>query len=108
MLAPDSTQQQGKTHNRGTCRYSVQRGTTDSSVRKTAGDKWPAPARRLTRTRLGATVYLVENKRQNPDLSPIAKSWCARVQCVSFLASLGLGRTSIQDELIRKLRTNNL
>ena len=34
MLAPASTQQQGNTHNRGTYRYSVQRGTMDSSVHK--------------------------------------------------------------------------
>ena len=57
LLAPASTQQQWNTRNRGTYRYSVQRGITDSSVPKTAGDKWPAPARRLTQTRLGVAEW---------------------------------------------------
>ena len=37
-----------------------------------------------------------------------AMCWCAGVQCVSLLTSLGLGRNSIQDKLLRNLRTNNL
>ena len=37
-----------------------------------------------------------------------ALCWCAGVQCASLLASLGLGRTSIQDKLLRNLRANNL
>ena len=55
MLAPASTQQQGNTNNRGTYRCSLQGGTTDS-VHKTVGDKWPAPARRLTQTHLSAAA----------------------------------------------------
>ena len=55
MLAPASTQQQGNTNNRGTYRCSLQGGTTDS-VHKTVGEKWPAPARRLTQTHLSAAA----------------------------------------------------
>ena len=66
MLAPVSTQQQGKTHNHGTYGYIAQRGTTDSSVYKTAGDKWPAPATRLKQTHLGAAVEKIGNKISIP------------------------------------------
>ena len=55
MLAPPSTQWQENTNNRSTYRCSLQGGTTDS-VHKTVGDKWPAPARRLTQTHLSAAA----------------------------------------------------
>ena len=68
------TQQQGKgTHMCGTYRYNVQRGTMDSSVHKTAGDKWQASARRLTQNTF--VRCCVENRRQNLDPSPEAKKY---------------------------------
>ena len=66
MLAPASTHQQGNTHNRGTYRYSVQRETTDSSGHKTAGDMWPAPARRLSQTHMRAAVEKTGDKISIP------------------------------------------
>ena len=69
MLAPDSTEQQGSTNNRGTYRCSLQGGTMDS-VHKTVGDKWPASAGRLTQKHLSAAVQNTGEK--NVDSSPMA------------------------------------
>ena len=66
MLAPAGKQKQWNTNNRGTYRYSVLRGTTDTSIHQTASDNWPASARRLTQTHLGAAVQEIGNKISIP------------------------------------------
>ena len=71
LVSTETKAQQRNTHNHGTYRYSVRRGTTDSSVHKTTGDKWLVPARRLTQTHFGAVVQKTGDKIPIPLRSQI-------------------------------------